>query len=170
MRITTLDPDDMHKPCGIEGRLRRLQASAPPLQAACWQKLLELVEHLQASDPEPELRGHIILEELILSRRQPLDPVREQEMKKFADEWNAANPMAPSTAGRFAREMLQRFPPEPGMRVRVRVDWQDYGPLRDGLPEMHYRFQIERPGKTISEDARAKDVAEAERIVREAFP
>jgi hypothetical protein len=53
--------------------------------------------------------------------------------------------------------------------VSVRVDWRDYAPLRDGLPEMHYRLQVERPGATLTEDVRAKDVFEAARSIREAF-
>ena len=110
-----------------------------------------------------------MLQELVLFKREPLDPVRERQMKEFMDEWRASNPHPTTWGNSLSREMRRRFPHKPGIRVSVRVDWRDYAPLRDGVPEMHYRFQVERPGKTITEDARAKDPAEAERIICEAF-
>ena len=85
------------------------------------------------------------------------------------DEWRALNPDPTSWGNSLSRELRRQFPPKPKTRVSVRVDWRDYAPLRDGVPEMHYRFQVERHGKTITEDARAKDPAEAERIICEAF-
>ncbi len=168
MRITTFDLDE-HKPCGIEVPLRRLAASPEPLAAARWQKLVELVVHLQSSRLEPELWGQILLEELFLHEREPPDPIRDMQMKRFMGEWRVLNPDPATWGDRLSREMRRRFPPKPGVRLSVRVDWRDYAPLREGLPEMHYRLQVERPGKTISEDARAKDVVEAERIICEAF-
>jgi hypothetical protein len=168
MQITTFDLDE-HKPCGIEVPLGRLAASPEPLEAAYWHKLLELVEHLQLSGSEHELWGQIVHQELLLREPEPPDPVRDREMKKFMDEWRALNPDPTTWGNRLIREKMQRFPPKPGVRVSVRVDWRDYAPLRDGLPEMHYRFQVKRPGRTITEDARAKDPVEAERIICEAF-
>jgi hypothetical protein len=167
MRITTFDLVE-HKPCGIEIPLRRLAASSKPMEAASWQKLLELVAHLQSSSSEDELRGQIVLQKLLLYKPEPPDPVRDREMKKFMDEWHALNPYSTTWGNRLSREMRQRFPRKPGVRVSVRVDWRDYAPLLDGLPEMHYRFQVERPGKTITEDARTKDLAAAERFICEA--
>jgi hypothetical protein len=169
MRITTFD-FDKHKPCGIEVPLRRLMASPNPLEAASRHKLLDLVAHLQSSGPDHELRGQIFLQKkLRLRKPHTPDPVRDHEMKKFIDEWRALNPGSTTWGGRLSREMMRRFPRKPGVRVSVWVDWRDYGPLRDGLPEMHYRLQVERPGKTITDDARAKDPIEAERIICEAF-
>jgi hypothetical protein len=168
MRITTFDSDE-HKPCGIEVPLRRLAASPEPLKAASWQKLLQLVVHLQSDRSEHELCGHVLLEELHLHEREPPDPIRDMQMKRFMEEWRTVNPDVATWGIRLSREMRRRFPPKPGVRISVRIDWHDYAPLRDGLPEMHYRFQVERPGKTVSEDARAKDLVEAERIICEAF-
>ncbi len=90
-------------------------------------------------------------------------------MKKFIDEWRALNPEPTTGENRLLSEMRVRFPPKPSILVSVRVDWRDYAPLREGLPEMHYRFQVKRPGKPITEDARTKDPVEAERILCEAF-
>ncbi len=110
-----------------------------------------------------------MLQELLLHEPEPPDPVRDREMKRFVDEWRAQNPDPTTWGNRLSREMRRRFPSKPKVCVSVWVDWQDYTPLRDGLPEMHYRFQVKRPGKTISEDARTKDPVEAERIICEAF-
>jgi hypothetical protein len=53
--------------------------------------------------------------------------------------------------------------------VRVRVDWRDYAPLRDGLPEMHYRVQIEPRFAKLSREVRTRSPEEVEGIIREAF-
>ena len=63
---------------------------------------------------------------------------------------------------------MSRFD-NPGVKVTIRADWRDYGPVRDGIPEMHYRFRVKRPGKIATEDARAKDELEAKLIVCRAF-
>jgi hypothetical protein len=34
---------------------------------------------------------------------------------------------------------------------------------------MHYRIQIKRPGKGVTEEARAQNPAECERVLRKAF-
>jgi hypothetical protein len=147
MRITTIDLDE-DKACGIDVPPRRLAASHEPLEAASWQKILELVTHLQSSGSEHELWGQIMLQRLNLLKRERPDPARDREMQEFMGEW---------------------FPLKAEVCVSVWVDWRDYAPLRDGLPELHYRFQVKRPGKTLTEDARAKDLMEAERIICEAF-
>lgn len=168
MRITTFDIDE-RRPCGIEESLRRLAASPEQLKAACWQGILELVERLQSRSIEEELWAHVLSDRITLWKTEPLDPVREWQMKRFMAEWRSKNP-DPSTWGtRLREEMQKRYPPKPKARVSVWLDWRDYGPLRDGLPEMYYRIQIENPGKTRTEDARAKDVAEAEHVICEAF-
>jgi hypothetical protein len=68
-------------------------------------------------------------------------------------------------------EELYLSPGNPANRVtvRVRADWQDGAPLRDGWPEFHYRLQIERSGARLSQDARTQSPEEAGRIIREAF-
>jgi hypothetical protein len=168
MRITTFDLAK-RKLCGIEVPLTRLAASPEPLKAATWLKLLQLVEHLQSSDPELELSGIIILDHLVLQKPDLPDPVRELQIKRFVDEWRAQNADRPTWGDQLRREMQKRFPAKPKINVSVWVDWRDYSPLQDGLPEMHYRFKIECPGKTLTEDARAKGLAEAKRIICEAF-
>jgi hypothetical protein len=168
MQITTLDLDE-HTRCGIEVSLQRLAASPESLEAASWQKLLQLVEHLQSSDPEQELWAFIILDKIVLHKPEPPDPVLEWQMKRFVDEWRALNPDQSTWGNRLSREMRQRFPPKPKVEVTLWVDWRDYSPLRDGLPEMHYRFNIDHPGKSLTDDARAKNLVEAERIICEAF-
>lgn len=45
--------------------------------------------------------------------------------------------------------------------VQVDVDWQDYGPIRDGLPVAHFRVHVKRPGVVLSEETRTADADEA---------
>jgi hypothetical protein len=138
MRITTIDRAE-DKWCGIEVPLRRLATSPNPLEAASWHKLLELVEHLQESGPEHELWGHIVLQELVLYKREPPDPVRDRQMERFMDEWRAQHPDPTTWGDRLSRAMRQRFPSRPGVRVSVRVDWRDYAPHREKLRPIGHR-------------------------------
>src|SRR5262249_16153737 len=45
-------------------------------------------------------------------------------------------------------------------RVHIRADWRDYGPARDGIPEMHYRLSIRRPGSPLRRDERASELSD----------
>jgi hypothetical protein len=65
--------------------------------------------------------------------------------------------------------LCERDPRKSEVRVSVRVDWQDYAPLQDGFPEMHYRLQVSRPEKTLTEDSRTVDPNAAARIICRAF-
>src|SRR5258708_4444610 len=115
MRITTFDLDE-HRPCGIEVPVRRLAASPKPLEAAFWNKLLELVEHLQSSDSEHELWGQIVLQELLLHEPEPPDPMRDMQMKRFMAEGRVLNPDQATWGSRLRGEMRRRFAPKPGVR------------------------------------------------------
>lgn len=55
------------------------------------------------------------------------------------------------------------------IKVFVRMDWQDYAPLRNGLPRMHYRLQIKRESAALSEDARVPAREQVQRIIWDAF-
>ncbi|KAJ3055983.1 hypothetical protein HK102_011267 [Quaeritorhiza haematococci] len=54
-------------------------------------------------------------------------------------------------------------------RVQVAVVWRDYGPLRDGCPEMYYRLSIRRGGAGLSREERSSDPSEVERAICGAF-
>jgi hypothetical protein len=77
----------------------------------------------------------------------------------------------PEALGIIFRDELSLSPRDRANRVtvRVRVDWQDFAPLCDGLPEMHYGLQIERQGAKLNTDARTRSPEESGRIIREAF-
>lgn len=169
MRITTFDDQVPGKRCSIEVPLRRRAAAADRFEAAYWRKLLDLAEHLRSSGPEPELLGHLLSRELWLSLREPSDAVQARQMQEFAEEWRARHPDQVTASEELRAELRRRFPGAPKTRVGVRADWQDYAPLRDGVPDMHYRFEVRCPGQPMSTDARTKDLAEAERILRDAF-
>jgi len=53
--------------------------------------------------------------------------------------------------------------------VKVWIDWFDYAPLKEGLPEAHYRLQIQRGKRVVSLDARAATTTEAEQAIWQAF-
>ena len=53
--------------------------------------------------------------------------------------------------------------------LKIWLDHMDYGPLVNGIPEMHYRIQIRGPESKLSSDARSSSIAELERIIYEAF-
>jgi hypothetical protein len=82
-----------------------------------------------------------------------------------------AQEAGPRTSGCYFPGELLLTSADPADRVSVRilVDWQDYGPQRDGLPVMHYRLQFRRAGAKLSTDARAQSLEDVERIVWEAF-
>jgi hypothetical protein len=86
-------------------------------------------------------------------------------------EYLHAQGPAPRACGHLLLDELILFPAHPSRKVSVRVwaDWPDYGPARDGLPVMHYRLQVQRPGSHLSWDERAATPAEAERVIWQAF-
>lgn len=53
--------------------------------------------------------------------------------------------------------------------VKITVDWPDYGPLRDGMPAMHYRLQITRRAGAAIRDGRSPDIKEIRRLIFERF-
>jgi hypothetical protein len=127
MRIINLEDREAQD---IEAPLRSLASSHDRLEAFKGRKLLELVRHLQAQGPAPEVIGRLWWrQQLLLTPR--------------------------STTNRAA--------------VTVWIDWRDYAPVRDGLPEAHYRLQIRRGNAALSQDARAATPEEVERIIWEAF-
>lgn len=75
---------------------------------------------------------------------------------------------APRAVGRVALGELWLSPAgrSSGAFVRVWVDWPDHGPVRDGLPLMHYRIQVRRPGSPLSTDARVRS---PEEVICQAF-
>ena len=78
---------------------------------------------------------------------------------------------APTACGHLLLGELWLTPYNVANRVLVKVwvDWFDFAPLKDGLPEAHYRLQIERGKSPVSSDARANTVSEAEHAIWEAF-
>src|SRR6185369_16451191 len=62
----------------------------------------------------------------------------------------------PRTSGMiFGQELwLTPFSAANKVLVKIWADWQDFGPLVDGIPVMHYRIQSERRGHGFSTDAR----------------
>ena len=127
MRIINLNHPESH---AIEPPLVKMASSEDRLEALKGRKLLELVRHLQAQGPAPQVCGSLVL-------RHEL----------WLMTYNLANQVL----------------------VKVWVDWQDYGPLFDGLPVAHYRLQFKGENSAISENARAGRPEEAEQVLLKAF-
>jgi hypothetical protein len=99
-----------------------------------------------------------------------LTSARGRMLLELVEYLHAQGP-APRACGHLSLDELVLFPSHPSAKVSVQVwaDWPDYGPARDGLPVMHYRLQIRRPGSPLSRDERAATPAEAERVIWQAF-
>ncbi len=68
-------------------------------------------------------------------------------------------------------DVLHMGPSNSANRVSVDIwmDWQDYGPVSDGLPVLHYRLQIRRGTAPRSTDARADRPEKARDLILQAF-
>ncbi|MDB5344403.1 MAG: hypothetical protein JWP89_2780 [Schlesneria sp.] len=144
--------------------LRKLAASTEPVEAARWQKLVELVDYLQGNAPDCDIDSSIIFNTLGLSKPFPADPDRDREFEKFMEEWRALHP----DSEKWGNDFLEAARPFYSKRIdsiKVTIDWPDFGPLENGMPIMHYRFRIERAESTMSEDARASDLVSAKQII-----
>ena len=149
--------------------LRREVAATTGLEAECWKKLEELVKLLESDGGEEEVWGHIFSKSIWLREAEPRDPALDEAFKKFRAEWQAANPDFKQRGKEFLEECKKRFPSTPKIRITIWMDWPDYATAENVMSRMHYRFQIDRPGKQFSEDAREQNIAEAGRIVRAGF-
>jgi hypothetical protein len=92
-----------------------------------------------------------------------LDPVRAacgRMMLELMDYLQSRGP-TPQASAIFFRNVLSIGLRTPTRGVRVWVDWQDYGAVRDGLPVMHYRVDVDRPDSKLSENHRANTMVEA---------
>lgn len=54
-----------------------------------------------------------------------------------------------------------------GKYVSIRIDWPDRGEVKDGLPAMHYRMQLDRGERELSLNVRAATIPDAEKSLRE---
>ncbi|MBN2295104.1 MAG: hypothetical protein JXM70_21930 [Pirellulales bacterium] len=69
----------------------------------------------------------------------------------------------------FGKLWLQPSNINSQVSAEIWVDRYDYAPLRDGLPETHYRLQISHQDSPTTTDARAKTVEEAEQVLKRVF-
>lgn len=129
MRIVNLLDRDSQS---IEKPLILMAASADRSESFCGQKLLDLVQYLQAQGPSPQAHACRVHHELWLS---PIDG-HDSASRVSATVW---------------------------------VDWQDYAPYIDGLPQAHYRLRIKRRNIALTEDVRAATSQEVEQAIHKAF-
>jgi hypothetical protein len=82
-----------------------------------------------------------------------------------------ANGPYPEVWGHFFVDDLHLVTRNPANRTSVRlgVDWKDYGPLRDGLPDMHFRLRVKSENANLSKDVRTQDPREVEQVLLAAF-
>lgn len=99
-----------------------------------------------------------------------LSAIRWQKLLELVRALRADGPN-PTAWGLILGEELQLSPPNPANRAsaRIWVDWRDYGPVENGLPVMHYRIQVQRPGSRLSAEVRTADPDEVRQVIWEAF-
>jgi hypothetical protein len=81
---------------------------------------------------------------------------------------------SPRTANALlVRDCMTLSPSRADLRVNANIeiqpDWHDYGPIRNGTPEIHYRVRITRPGVILSEESRVKNLEEVRLLICKAF-
>ncbi|MGL4424312.1 MAG: hypothetical protein ACRCZF_26895 [Gemmataceae bacterium] len=86
-------------------------------------------------------------------------------------EYLLAQGPTPQALGLLLQDKLMLIPAHSSrdVSVHVWVDLPDYGPARDGLPVMHYRLQVHRPGSHLSQDERVSTPAQVERFLWQVF-
>ncbi len=53
--------------------------------------------------------------------------------------------------------------------VSIAVVWRDYGPVRDGCPELYYRLGVKRGDSSLCHEERTRDLERVERVSCEPF-
>lgn len=137
--------------------------------------MLILMQYLASHGPEIVLHGYVVLKQIHLSRRKlPTDdPELNENINQHMKRWKAENPEAQGSDARSRESFLgeiRKFHPATDASAIVCVDWRDYAPLQDGVPEMHYRIEIKH--RSLNQnvvETRTQDLAECERIFRAAF-
>lgn len=100
----------------------------------------------------------------------PVDARRARKLLDLVRYLEAQGPAPRAFAHLFFDELwLTPFREADPAMVHVSVDWKDFGPVQDGIPEMHYRLNYKRAGSELSIDASVRDPDEAERVIWEAF-
>jgi len=95
---------------------------------------------------------------------------KAQKLLELVRHLKAQGP-APEACGHVRNNELWLSPYNVANKVLVRVwvDWFDYAPLKEGLPEAHYRLQVQRRERVVSQDVRAASTTEAEEAIWQAF-
>jgi hypothetical protein len=125
-------------------------------------QIINLMDH-ESWDIEPPMRQ-------MAESDDPLEAFRGQKLLQLVQYLKAKGP-APTSCGNVRSRELWLKPRDLAndVLVKVWVDWFDYSALHDGLPESHYRFQIRRGKRDVTQDARAYSLAEAEKVIWDAF-
>jgi hypothetical protein len=125
-------------------------------------QIINLLDHERHDIEAPLLQ--------MVSSEDHLEAFKGQKLLELVRYLQAQGP-APRACGHLMLGLLCLMPSGSASQVSVDVwvDWRDYGPLRDGLPEAYYRLQIRRGKAPCTRDARAATPAEAEQIIWEAF-
>ncbi len=77
----------------------------------------------------------------------------------------------PRVVGLVLRGELRLIPvgAQPTVSAMASVDWPEHGPVRDGLPVMHYRLRVKRPASPLSAELRTDSPNEAARFLLQAI-
>lgn len=122
-----------------------------------------------------ELPGRLDLASAFDATAQDPSPIQARKGRMLLDLVRLLESRGPAASvfGLVAGEELWLLPDNrhnrSRTRVDIRVDWFDHAPIRDGLPEMHYRLSIRRPGSALSRDERATDLNRVAECIERAF-
>ena len=118
-------------------------------------------------------RVHRDIRTPLVALEQNNDPVIAHRGRMFLELVNRLAELGPSprTVGIFMMNELRLIAKKGPDKItaQIAVDWKDYGQVRDGVPEMHYRIGVHRHGKILTDETRTNDVVEAGRFILEAL-
>lgn len=120
-------------------------------------------EQPQPCDVEEALRRRIVSSDRLAAARW-------QKLLELARVLQADGPH-PEAWSFLLGDVLHLRPSNPANCVSVEIwtDWQDYGPVSDGLPVLHYRLQIRRGKAPRSTDVRAEHPEMVRDLILQAF-
>lgn len=125
---------------------------------------MKISPHLQTA---AEIKSAI---QQLTCAENPVITVGGRMLQSLVDYLEASG-ATPSVVAELRPEGIWLWRAEPigGVEALVSVDRPDYGPVRDGLPVMHYRLRIKCDGVPMSREWRTSDLAKVEYLIRQAF-
>jgi hypothetical protein len=121
------------------------------------------LQHCEARDIEKPLR-------LLAANDDPFKAAKGLRLLELVRSLQASSPTPEAVGWVWGQELwLSPFGRVNHLSILIGLDWNDYGPLQDGMPLMHYRIRIRRGDDVMTTDERGNLHEDVERIILEAF-